>query len=174
MVRTTGYSRKGRPKFYTDPQGRVRIIPSRGSRDHTSGFNVRKFRQNYHMVLKSQTPKVVGLVVFKTVFATLAVSSPFIGQVYASYRLANGLYNAYKSAGAVTNAYATQGAVEAAKVLGIEILSGQLAETQAQVGWNLIASRIDPEVQPAAKLLLTECVEKLTVEEIDFVERHLA
>jgi hypothetical protein len=125
-------------------------------------------------MLKSRTSNVVGLIVFRTVFATLAASSPFVGQVYASYQLANGLYSAYKSAGAVANAYETQGAVEAARVLGIEVLSSQLAGTQAQLGWNLIANRIDPEVQPAAKWLLTECVEKLTAKEIDFVERHLA
>ncbi len=169
-----GYSGKRPIGFYTDRQGRVRPIIPRGSRDRTSGFNIRKFRQNYRIVVNSQAPSVIGVVVFRGLFAALAVSSPFVGQVYAGYQLANGLYNAYKSARAVTNAYATQGAVGAAKALGTEILSSQLAGTQAQLGWNLIASRIDPKVQPAAKWLLTECVEKLSAKEIDFVERHLA
>jgi len=74
---------------------------------------------------------------------------------------------------AVTDAYNTQGPLGAAKVLGTEIVSRQLAGVQAKLGWDLIANRIDPNVQAAAKSLLTECVEKLTAEEIDFVSRHL-
>jgi len=115
----------------------------------------------------------MGRAVFQAIFATLAASSPFVGQVYASYQLANGLYGTYKSVRAVTDAYNTQGPVSAAKVLGTEILSSQLTGAQAKLGWDLIASRIDPKVQPAAKSLLTECVEKLTAQEMDFVSRHL-
>jgi hypothetical protein len=63
--------------------------------------------------------------------------------------------------------------VGAAKVLGKEIVSTQLAGVQAKLGWDLIANRIDPKVQAAAKPLFTECVEKLTAQEMDFVSRHL-
>ena len=106
-------------------------------------------------------------------FATLAASSPFVGQVYASYQLAKGIYGAYKSALAATSAYKTQGPVGAAKIIGTEVLSTHLAGVQTKLGWDLVGSRIDPKAQAAAKSLLAECVETLTAEEIDFVSRHL-
>ena len=126
-------------------------------------------------ILNRQTPEysIVGRAVLEASFATLAASSPFVGQVYASYQLAKGLYGAYKSVRAVSSAYNTQGLMGAAKVLGREMVSTQLAGVQAKLGWDIIGDRIDPRVQAAAKSLLTECVEKLTAEEIDFVSRHL-
>jgi hypothetical protein len=106
-------------------------------------------------------------------FAVLAASSPFVGQVYASYQLAKGLYGAYKSVRAVSNAYNRQGPMGAVGALGKEIVSSQLAGVQTELGWGLIANRIAPQARPVARSLLAECVEKLTAEEIDFVSRHL-
>jgi hypothetical protein len=124
-------------------------------------------------VNRQTTGYTIGRAVLEVSFATLASSSPFVGQVYASYQLAKGLYGAYESVRAVSSAYNTQGAIGAAKALGTEMVSTQLAGVQAKLGWDMIGHRIDPRVQSVAKSLLTECVEKLTAQEMDFVSRHL-
>jgi hypothetical protein len=116
---------------------------------------------------------MVGRAALEAGFATLAASSPFIGQVYASYQLAKGLYGVYKSVRTVSSAYNAEGPMGAAKALGKEIVSTQLAGVQAKLGWDMIENRIDPSVQAAAKSLFTECVEQLTEEEMSFVSRHL-
>jgi hypothetical protein len=115
----------------------------------------------------------IGRTVLEAGFAALATSSPFVGQVYTSYQLAKGFYSAYKSVRAVSKAYDAQGPMAAAKVMGMEIVSTQLSGVQVELGWDLIANKIDPSVRAAAKSLFTECVEKLTEEEMDFVSRHL-
>jgi len=171
---TSHYDRRRRVRFYTDAQGRVRPITPRKSHSQARRPFLRANSWRPWRILNPQTPEdYIGHAVLEASFATLAASSPFVGQVYASYQLAKGIYGAYKSARAVTSAYETQGPVGAAKIIGTELLSKQLTGVQTELGWDLIGNRIDPKAQAAAKSLLTECVETLTAEEIDFVSRHL-
>jgi len=106
-------------------------------------------------------------------FRLLASSAPFAGQVCATYQLAKSLYDMYDILQEASNAYDSDGWTGVIKVIGKEMVYEQLASVQTNIIWNVISEKIEPQWHNIAKKILVEIVDKLTVEEIEFVDRNL-
>ena len=146
----------------TRPDGRKYPITPRTSRSGPSPDNWDFF------VLDSTLAQRAGKSVLGKVIHALALTNPFVAQIYGAYNLAKAVFENLDSLKEIGDAFRQQGLLGAAWTAGEGKLSDYLSSEQE----SLLLSIIPARYRALGRHLLSSGVSMLTDSEMKFLDRH--
>jgi len=159
--------------YYRDGRHRIRPITAR-SRLPPRVVIVRDTQPQSSTSDQMKSLVKVTLPMAEKAFGALAQSTPFVGQVYTTIQVAKLMYQWWDTIRDMSNAYDRNGWEGVIKVAGKEMARNYLSSTQADIVWNAIEDKIQPQYSRTAKTIVEYAVNKLTDEEVDYVDRWLS
>ncbi len=99
--------------------------------------------------------------------------APLISELYAAYSVADYLWSNWQLISELYNIYEKKVPAGLATVIGTDIVKDGLTDVQTEVFWSQISKAVPAPLQPQAKTVVTNVIEKITDAEVDFVTHFL-
>ena len=128
---------------------------------------------NVDLVLGVVAPRKLETMSFKWALRHVLFQIPVVREVYSAYLIGKSLNENWDFVMQCTKAFRKNGLVGLSKVLGRKVLEQELPSIQTNIIWSAIGKHIPPGMQRQSREILSKCIDNLTEEEIDYVERFL-
>ncbi len=152
--------------FYTDRFGRRRPITPRKRKTEKIGSSCLKFRVSPDNGFRVKFDIVKKFLIFAL------KQVPVIRECWAIYTVADSIYQNWKLIKQQWDRLDNERPIETKKLMQ-QVVSPTLASIQSDIVWNVICPIVPKELSDSGRTIVDQLFNKITDEEIDFVNRSL-